>query len=166
MSVAVEDRARVEELVAEYRRSRERTSALRDELEAMEETVTSERGAVSVTVGSAGALRDLRLSEQAYQQHRPAELAELIVRLSGTAADRVARRAEEAVSEVLPAGADPVALCGGRRQGDDEQASRSAPSTGATAGSAAGDDEQWDEEEPYEQCGWLRSWGPEERGGR
>ncbi|NYH79359.1 DNA-binding protein YbaB [Actinopolyspora biskrensis] len=162
--MAVEDRARVEELVAEYRRSRERTSALRGELESMEETVTSERGAVSVTVGSGGSLRDLRLSEQAYQQHRPAELAELIVRLSGTAADRVARRAEAAVTEVLPAGADPAALCGGRRTGAGEEFPRSSPPTGSEEGSPAETDEE--EEEPYERRGWLRSWGSEERGGR
>ncbi|WP_245560159.1 YbaB/EbfC family nucleoid-associated protein [Actinopolyspora halophila] len=162
--MAVEDRARVEELVAEYRRSRERTSALRGELEAMEETATSERGAVSVTVGSEGALRDLRLSEQAYQQHRPAELAELIVRLSGAAADRAARRAEAAVTEVLPAGADPVALCGGRRVAEGSSPAGS-PSAGSKEGAAVETDE-WDEEEPYEQRGWSRSWGPEERGGR
>ncbi len=148
MPVSTEHRARVEELVADYRRSRERVAELKAELATLEETVSSERATVSVTVGSGGALRDLWLSDRAYQQHRPAELAELILRLAGTAAERAARRADEVVAEALPPGSDPAALRG-----------RPPEIPVATAGRRStrpAGDEDAEEPEEHHQRSWLR----------
>ncbi len=107
-------RAQVEELLAEYRRGRERLQAVQEELATLTETVRSADGTVTVTVGAQGALRNLVLSESAYQRYRPDQLAAVVMRLSEQAASTVAARAQEVLQPVLPSGTDPASVWEGR----------------------------------------------------
>lgn len=107
-------RAQVEEMLAEYRRSRDRLDSVQRELAAIEETAASADRTVRVTVGSQGALSDVRLTDDAYRRHSPSELAALIVRLSGEAARAASERARAVLEPALPAGTDPAAVLDGR----------------------------------------------------
>ncbi|MCP2260433.1 YbaB/EbfC DNA-binding family protein [Streptoalloteichus tenebrarius] len=111
--MSTDHHAQVEELLASYRRDRERLASVHRALATVRESATSEDGAVTATVGPGGALVDLTLSDDAYRRHRPDALARLVVRLVGTAAAAAAARAERTVAEVLPPGADPAAVLAG-----------------------------------------------------
>lgn len=110
--MATDHRAQVDELLADYQRSHDRLAEVRHALASITETARSEDGTVQVTVGSQGVLRDLILSESAYQRHRPAQLSALIVRLTAEAARAAARRAENLLAPLLPAGTDPAEVLG------------------------------------------------------
>lgn len=105
-------RSQVEELMADYRRSRERLADTRRDLAAVTATASSEDGRVRVVVGPQGALRELEIADDATQRMRPAQLAATIVRLSTEAARAAAERAASVLSDVLPAGTDPELLLG------------------------------------------------------
>lgn len=146
-------RAEVEDLLADYRRSRERLAATREELSAITETASAE--GVRVTVGPQGALRDLVLADDAYQRHRPDQLAALIVRLTSDAARSAARRAADVLAEVLPEDADPALLLGGHTDSESEAVRRN--------GSRGVDDNVNDSaEEDFSDASWLQQ-GPAER---
>ncbi|QGK71326.1 YbaB/EbfC family DNA-binding protein [Allosaccharopolyspora coralli] len=119
--------AQVEELLAEYRRGRERLRSVQEELATLTETVRSEDGTVTVTVGAQGALRDLVLSESAYQRYRPDQLAAVVTRLSAQAAHAVAERAHELLQPVLPSGTDPASVWEGRADLDPIAVANDAP---------------------------------------
>lgn len=105
-------RAQVDELVAEYRRSRERLAGTRRDLAAVTATASSDDGRVRVVVGPRGALTELALADDVDRRMRPAELAATIVRLSREAARAAAERSATVLAEVLPAGTDPELLLG------------------------------------------------------
>lgn len=107
-------RAQVEEMLAEYRRSRDQLGTIQQELAGIAETAASEDRTVEVTVDSRGVLNDMRLTDEAYRKHSPSELAALIVRLSGDAAGAASARVRGALEPALPAGADPAAVLDGR----------------------------------------------------
>lgn len=106
-------RAQVEEMLADYRRSREQLAAVQRELAAVSGRAASPDGTVSATVGAGGALVALELSEMAYRRHRPEQLAELIVRTVAAAAAGAAEDTYQTLSAVLPAATDPAALVAG-----------------------------------------------------
>ncbi|HEX7302216.1 YbaB/EbfC family nucleoid-associated protein [Lentzea sp.] len=106
-------RAQVEELLADYRRSREQLVSVQRELAAVSGRATSGDGTVSATVGTGGKLVELELSELAYRRYRPEQLAELIVRTVGAAAASAAEDTYQALSAVLPASSDPAAVVAG-----------------------------------------------------
>jgi DNA-binding protein YbaB len=106
-------RAQVEELLADYRRSREQLASVQRELAAVSGRASSPDGMVTATVGAGGKLLSLELSELAYRRHRPEQLAELIVRTVGAAAASAAEDTYQTLSAVLPAAADPAALVAG-----------------------------------------------------
>ncbi|SDF91115.1 YbaB/EbfC DNA-binding family protein [Lentzea fradiae] len=106
-------RAQVEELLADYRRSREQLAAVQRELAAVSGEASSPDGSVSAVVGPGGKLVGLELSELAYRRHRPEQLAELIVRTVGEAAGAAAEDSYRTLSAVLPAATDPAALVAG-----------------------------------------------------
>ncbi|MEB3368131.1 YbaB/EbfC family nucleoid-associated protein [Saccharopolyspora mangrovi] len=103
-------RTQVDELVAEYRRNRERLAGTRRDLAAVTATASSDDGRVRVVVGPRGELTDLVLADDV--RMRPAELAATIVRLSVEAARAAAERSADVLAEVLPAGTDPELLLG------------------------------------------------------
>jgi DNA-binding protein YbaB len=111
--MTADHRAQVEDLLADYRRSREQLASVHQRLASISESATSPDGLVTVTVGSGGTLTGLTIAEAAYRQHRPADLAAVIVATTAAAADRAAKLATEVVAPVLPAGTDPEALLRG-----------------------------------------------------
>ncbi|MQA08629.1 MAG: YbaB/EbfC family DNA-binding protein [Pseudonocardiaceae bacterium] len=103
-------RAQVDELLADYQRSRAQLASVHRSLSSISETVRSADGAVAATAGARGTLTNLAITDAAYQRYRPAELAELIVQLTGEAGVRAMRTASDVLAPVLPAGTDPEAL--------------------------------------------------------
>ena len=106
-------RAQVEELLADYRRSREQLVSVQRELAAVSGQASSPDGMVTATVGAGGKLTHLELSELAYRRHRPEQLAELIVRTVAAAAATASEETYRTLSAVLPASADPAAVVAG-----------------------------------------------------
>lgn len=106
-------RAQVEELVADYRRSREQLASVQRDLAAVSGQASSPDGTVTATVGAGGKLTALELTEVAYRRHRPEQLAELIVRTVAAAAASAAEDTYRTLSTVLPASADPAAVVAG-----------------------------------------------------
>ncbi|OLR90465.1 YbaB/EbfC family nucleoid-associated protein [Actinokineospora bangkokensis] len=105
--------AQVEELIADYRRSREQLAEVHRALAAISESATSPCGMVTATVSAQGALTGLVIADGAYRRYRPAELAHVVVRTTAAADALAARAAGHAVAPVLPAGTDPEALLRG-----------------------------------------------------
>lgn len=104
----------VDELMADYRRSRDQLASVHQELNAIRESATSPDRTVTATVSGQGSLLDLNLTEDAYRRHAPAGLARLVVQTAAEAAGRAAARAQQTLSAVLPADTDPAALLAGR----------------------------------------------------
>jgi DNA-binding protein YbaB len=112
--VPVDHQAEVDQLMADYRRSREQLVAAQRGMAAIRVTATSHDELVTVTVGPRGTLIDLVIDEQAYRRLRPSELAELIVRTTDVAVAGATRRMHDQLAPVLPAGSDPDAVLNGR----------------------------------------------------
>lgn len=113
MAVTADHRAQVEDLLADYRRSRDQLASVHQRLASISESATSPDGLVTATVGPNGTLTDLTIADAAYRLLRPADLAKVILATTSAAADRVAKLATEAMLPVLPAGTDPAALLRG-----------------------------------------------------
>jgi len=111
--VTADHRAQVEDLLAEYRRSRDQLASVHHRLASLSESATSPDGLVTATVGPSGTLTGLTIADAASRPHRPADLAAMIAATTAAAADRVAKLATEVVAPVLPADADPDALLRG-----------------------------------------------------
>ncbi|MBW4716192.1 YbaB/EbfC family nucleoid-associated protein [Saccharothrix obliqua] len=139
--MTTDHRAQVEELLADYRRSREQLAAVQRELARVRAHATSPDGAVTVEVGAQGGLTDLELADDAYRL-RPAQLAALIVRTAGEAAAKAAERTYRVIDPVLPGGADPEAVVRGTA---DLRPEEIAPPERARP----------DDDEDFEQRDWL-----------
>ena len=111
--MTADHRAQVDDLLADYRRSRDQLASVHQRLVSISESATSPDGLVTATVGPDGTLTELTIADAAYRQHRPADLAKVIVSTTAAAADRAAKLAGEVVAPVLPAGTDPAALLRG-----------------------------------------------------
>ncbi len=110
--MTTDHRAQVDELLADYRRSRDQLASVQRDLARISGSATSPDGSVTVVVDAKGTLTDLELRDDAYRL-RPAQLAQLIV---GTTREAVSRATEDAyrtLTPVLPAGTDPEALLRG-----------------------------------------------------
>ncbi|WP_260193987.1 YbaB/EbfC family nucleoid-associated protein [Actinophytocola gossypii] len=139
-------RAQVDELLADYRRSREQLGAVHRALAAVSASVTSEDRLVTVTVGAQGQLTGLVIVESAYRTLRPHELAARIVELTAAAAAKVTRAAGEVLAPVLPRGTDPEALLRGTAdltRSEVKPAARNAV----------------DSDETFENLSWIRPGG-------
>lgn len=111
--MTTDHRGQVEELLADYRRSRDQLASVQRDLAAVTATATSPDGLVTATVGAQGTLTELVLRDDAYRRHRPAQLAELIVRTTEAAAAKAAERTYKTLAPVLPSDTDPAALVRG-----------------------------------------------------
>jgi len=111
--VVADHAAQVEELLADYRRSRDQLAGVHTALAAISESATSPCGLVTATVSAQGALTALTIDDGAYRRYRPAELATVVVRTTAAADALAARAAGHVVAPVLPAGTDPEALLRG-----------------------------------------------------
>ncbi|MCC8248726.1 YbaB/EbfC family nucleoid-associated protein [Saccharothrix luteola] len=110
--MTTDHRAQVDELLADYRRSRDQLASVQRDLARISGSATSPDGSVTAVVDAKGTLTDLELRDDAYRL-RPAQLARLIV---GTTREAVAKATEDAyrtLTPVLPAGTDPEALLRG-----------------------------------------------------
>ncbi|WP_116051155.1 YbaB/EbfC family nucleoid-associated protein [Amycolatopsis palatopharyngis] len=105
-----EHSARVEQLLAEYRDSREQLATVHRELSAVRASARAADGLVTATTGPRGTLTGLVIDEEAYRRYRPRELAEQIVRATAAAAERSLAAAAEVLAPALGEGTDPQAL--------------------------------------------------------
>ncbi|TCO65611.1 YbaB/EbfC family nucleoid-associated protein [Actinocrispum wychmicini] len=112
--MASDHQAQVDELLADYRRSRDRLADMQRSLAAVNESVTSSDGLVKATVGAHGTLTDLVIADAAYVRTSPSDLAKLIVRTAAAAATKASETANRTVSPLLPVHTDPAALLAGR----------------------------------------------------
>jgi DNA-binding protein YbaB len=113
VAVTSDHRGQVEELLADYRRSRDQLASVQRDLAGITASATSPDGLVTATVGSGGTLTELELADNAYRAHRPAQLAELILRTTEAAAAKAAERTYRTLAPVLPSDTDPAALVRG-----------------------------------------------------
>jgi DNA-binding protein YbaB len=114
VAVASDHQAQVDELLAEYRRSREQLAGMQRSLAAISESVTSPDGLVKATVGAHGTLTDLVIADAAYVRLSPSDLAKVVVRTAAAAATKASETANRTVSPLLPVHTDPAALLAGR----------------------------------------------------
>lgn len=143
-------RAQVEELLADYHRSREQLASVHCRLGAVSATESSDDGLVTATVSARGVLTGLVIADSAYERYRPAELAAQIVRVAGAATVTAFTDASELLTPVLPSGTDPQALLLGTA---DLAASDVAPE--ATAEDAA-DAEEFADHNWLDDSEWSR----------
>jgi DNA-binding protein YbaB len=113
VAVASEHQAQVDELLADYRRSRDRLADMQRSLAAVSETVTSPDGLVTATVGAGGSLTKLVIADAAYVRISPTDLGKLIVTTTASAAAKASETANRTVSPLLPVQADPGAVLAG-----------------------------------------------------
>lgn len=105
-----EHRARVDELLAEYRRSRDHLATVHQQLTAITASASSADGSVTATVGPRGTLTGLSITDEAYRTYRPDELAVQIMRAAAAASASALADASEVIAPALPPGSDPEAL--------------------------------------------------------
>ncbi|WP_199433997.1 YbaB/EbfC family nucleoid-associated protein [Qaidamihabitans albus] len=144
-----EHRAQVDELLADYHRSREQLACVHRELASISESATSDDGLVTATVGARGTLTGLVIAEETYERYRPAELAAQIVRVTGAATVRALAGAGEVLAPALPAGTDPQALLLGTADlGAAELTAEQVPED---------DDESFEDQRWLDEAEWPRS---------
>lgn len=112
--MGADHRARVDELIAGYRRSRDQLGDVHRALGALAESAASPCGTVTATVSAHGALLALDIRDDAYRTHQPGALAKVVLAAVAAAAERAERAADAVLAPVLPAGTDPAALRHGR----------------------------------------------------
>ncbi|MCI2424135.1 YbaB/EbfC family nucleoid-associated protein [Saccharopolyspora sp. K220] len=156
--MSTDHRAQVDELMADYRRSRERLAETHRDLSTIAETARTTDGSVQVVVGPQGVLREVVLADDVYERQRPAQLAATIVRLTEVAAHAAARRAADVLADVLPAGTDPELLLGRHADG----ASDSVPRNESRRIDDNVGDSVDDDVDDFSDGSWLRQ-GPAER---
>ncbi len=145
----------VEELLADYRRTREQLAEVHRSLLAIKESATSADGLITATVGPQGNLIGLLVADAAYQRYRAAELAQEIVRTVGAAAGRAAARANDTLRPVLPADADPAALLAGRA---DLRPAELVPESPPTPPRPVR--RRYEDEDSFEEKSWMNTVNP------
>lgn len=140
-------RARVDDLLAEYRRSREHLATVHQRLGEISATASNSDTSVTVTVGPRGSVTALSVSEEAYRRYRPSELAEEIVRLAASASDRALVDASNVLAPALPAGTDPQALLLGTADLDPAELAPAAAERSTSA--------EVEEEDDFESINWV-----------
>jgi DNA-binding protein YbaB len=125
-----EHSARVEQLLADYRGSRDQLATTHSDLSAVSASASAAGGLVTATTGPRGTLTGLVIAEDAYRRYRPSELAEEIVRASAAATVRSLAAAAEVLAPALADGTDPQALLLGTGDLTAEEFSHSGAATG------------------------------------
>ncbi|MEU5695369.1 YbaB/EbfC family nucleoid-associated protein [Actinosynnema sp. NPDC020468] len=141
--MTTDHRAQVDELLADYRRSRDQLASVHRDLARISASATSPDGSVTAVVGPQGGLTDLELTPDAYRM-RPEQLAQVIVRVTQEAAAKAAERAYKTLTPVLPAGTDPAALVKGTADLRPEEIAPPAPTRARPV-----------DDEDFEQRDWL-----------
>ena len=105
-----EHRTQVDELLADYRRSRAHLASVQRELASISASAGDPEGLITVTVGPRGTMIGITIDDAAYRRYRASELADQIVRATGAATVRALAAAGEVLAPALPGGTDPQAL--------------------------------------------------------
>jgi len=142
----------VEELLADYRRTREQLADVHRALLAIKESVTNPDGLVTATVGPQGNLIGLVIADAAYQRYRAADLAQEVVKTVAAASGKAAARANDTLRPVLPPDADPAALLAGRA---DLQPAELVPEPPPTPPRPVR--RQRDDEDTFEERTWMNA---------
>jgi DNA-binding protein YbaB len=150
--VPPDHRDQINELLADYRRSRENLASVQREMLAIAESATSPDGLITARAGARGTLTALTIAPDAYQRYQPQELAAAVLRTATEAAARVAERTSETLAAVLPSGADPAAVVSGTADLRPDELVPPQVSV-SPARHRARDDA--DDEDSYEQQSWL-----------
>lgn len=140
-------RARVGDLLAEYRRSREQLATVHQCLGEISASASNADTSITVTVGPRGSVTGLSISDEAVRRYRPSELAEEIVRLAASASDRALVDAGNVLASALPAGTDPRALLRGTA---DLAPAELAPTANERATAA-----ESEEDDDFESTNWV-----------
>ncbi|MFC4004192.1 YbaB/EbfC family nucleoid-associated protein [Prauserella oleivorans] len=140
-------RAQVEQLLADYRRSRDQLAEVQRQLASITASASSDDGLITAMVGARGVLTGLEIADEAYERYRPAELAAQIVKLTGTATVKAFTGAGEVLAPALPSGTDPQALLLGTA---DLGAAELAPED-------VGDDDSFEDQNWLDDADWQRS---------
>lgn len=96
--------AAIGELAEEIGRQVERVREACGALNAIESTVTSADGLISVTVGSQGQVRDIKLNARVYRRLSPSELADALVRQIDRAVAAVSEQRRRIMEPLMPEG--------------------------------------------------------------
>ena len=135
-----EHRTQVDELLADYRRSRAHLASVQRELASITASASDPEGLVTVTVGPRGTLTGITIDDAAYRRYRAGDLAEQIVRATGAATVRALTAAGEVLAPALPSGTDPQALLLGT---GDLDATEIAPPPAPPVEEGSFEDENW-----------------------
>ena len=140
-----EHRAQVDELLADYRRSRDRLAAVHRELASVTASAADSDGLITAIVGPRGTLTSLVIADGAYRRYRPGELADQIVRATSAATVKALGQAAEVLAPALPSGTDPQALLLGT---GDLDATEITPPEQPPAEDDSFEDQNWLQERP------------------
>lgn len=144
-----DQRARVDELLAEYRRSREQLATVHQQLAKITASASNADGSVTATVGARGTLTGLSITDEAYRRYQPAELAEQILRATAAATTAALTDAGEVLAPALPAETDPQAVLLGTGDLRPDEVRPDPPEPQVSQVAAAED------EEDFESQSWL-----------
>lgn len=92
------------DLIAEFETQRQQLTRMQDELASATATVTSSRNELTVTVGSSGAIEELRFNNRDYRRMGPEELAELITTTVEDARSTVEQQVTKAMGALTGGG--------------------------------------------------------------
>ena len=156
-------RDEVDQLLADYRRSREQLASVHRTLLSITESATSPDGLVTASVDSAGTLSSLVIADEAYRRYRPAELADAVVRATRSAAVKAGERARQALAPVLPPDTDPSAVLTGRADLTPDEIGPPSPPVPAAPPAPApvtrAPRPRVDDDESYEERTWMNRAG-------
>jgi len=104
----------LEESLALYHQRRQELTEFQDGMAAISVTVVSPRKVVSVTMGNAGELREIKFPTTAYRNLTPSELGAVLTATIEDARSQALDRAAELLSVMLPPGLDAKQLVRGK----------------------------------------------------
>lgn len=104
----------LEQSLALYQRRREELAEFQRGMAAISVTVTAPRKIVSVTMGNAGEIREVRFPTPAYKNLTPIELGAVLTRTIEDARSEALDKAAELLSGMLPPGIDAKLLVRGK----------------------------------------------------
>ena len=96
-------------LIAEFENQRKQLTQMQDELASASATVSSPRNEVTVTVGSSGAIEELRFNNRDYRRMGPEELADMITTTIGDARSAVEDQVMKSMTGLTGGGGSAVA---------------------------------------------------------
>lgn len=97
----------LEEALAQYQRRRTELADFQRDAAAVTATVTAPRKVVSVTIGNAGVVKEIKFPTTAYKSLSGPELAKILVRTIEDARSQALDQVADLLAPMLPPGLDP-----------------------------------------------------------